>query len=160
MLQEQGISDASRQHHNLLKVMPNKQYGVIPYTQHSGKIKLILITNRNGYHWIVPKGNRVPDKTKRESALLEAYEEAGLIGQLHNDLSFSFNIASHGEKAMLTLYPMRVEKILTKDWPEKKQRKRIEVSCKQAQSLVIWPELESCLRRLDKVLFNGKCLEK
>ena len=65
--------------------LPQKQYGVLPYFQQSGKIKIILITSRISNQWIVPKGNRVPNKSKRESALLEAYEEAGLTGRLDKE---------------------------------------------------------------------------
>ena len=130
--------------------MLEKQYGVLPYYQRSGKTKIILVTSRNSNQWILPKGNRVSNKSKRESALQEAYEEAGLTGQLDKELNFTFNIMSHGEMVELTLYPMRVKTPLTKEWPEDHQRKRIEVSCKQAKSLVVWPEFESCMRLLRK----------
>ncbi len=129
-----------------------KQYGVLPYFYQSGKIKIILITSRISHQWIVPKGNRVPNKTKRESALQEAYEEAGLTGKLNKDLKFCFKIMSHGEKAELTLYLMRVNNPLSADWPEKKQRKRIVVSTKRAQSLVEWPELATSIKRLQDLL--------
>ena len=131
---------------------PNKQYGVIPYFLQSGKLKIIIITSRNSNQWIVPKGNRVPNKSKRESALLEAYEEAGLTGRLDKDLKFRISIMSHGKKVDLTLYPMRVTKRLIKKWPESHQRKRIEVSCNQAQSLVLWPNFKICIKLLRKSL--------
>ncbi|MCP4075857.1 MAG: NUDIX hydrolase [Gammaproteobacteria bacterium] len=129
-----------------------KQYGVLPYFQSSGKIKIILITSRLSNQWIVPKGNRVPNKSKRESALQEAYEEAGLTGQLDVNLKCCFNIMSHGEKVDLTLYPMRTDKRLSKKWPESHQRKRIEVSTKQAKSLVVWPEIVACINLLEKTV--------
>ncbi len=131
---------------------PNKQYGVIPYFLQSGKLKIIIITSRNSNQWIVPKGNREPNKSKRESALLEAYEEAGLTGRLDKNIKFQFFIMSHGEKVKLTLYPMRINKRLIKKWPESHQRKRIEVSCERAQSLVVWPEFRNCIKHLQKSL--------
>jgi 8-oxo-dGTP pyrophosphatase MutT (NUDIX family) len=130
---------------------PNKQYGVIPYFQQPGKIKIIIISSRNSNQWIVPKGNRVPNKSKRESALLEAYEEAGLTGQLDKNIKFRLFIMSHGKKVELTLYPMRVDKRLLKKWPESHQRKRIEVSCDRALSLVVWPEFRNCIKQLQKL---------
>ena len=129
-----------------------KQYGVLPYSQSSGKLKIILITSRISNQWIVPKGNRVPNKSKRESALQEAYEEAGLTGKLDEDLKFCFNIMSHGEKVELTLYPMRTDKRLSKKWPESHQRKRIEVSTKRAKSLVDWPEVVACIKLLEETV--------
>ena len=83
---------------------PHKQYGVLPYFKQSGKIKIILITGRRSNQWIVPKGNRMWHKTKRESALQEAYEEAGLIGLLNKKQKFHISIMSHCEKIDLTLY--------------------------------------------------------
>lgn len=127
-----------------------KQYGVLPYVKQSQKTRIILITGRNSKQWIVPKGNRARNKSKRESALLEAYEEAGLSGQMKGDLKFRISITSHGKKVALTLYPMRVNKHLKKKWPESGQRKRIKVSCKQAQSLVLWPKLGTCIKSLKK----------
>ena len=127
-----------------------KQYGVLPYYKKSGKIIIVLITSRISNKWIVPKGNQMPHKTKRESALQEAYEEAGLIGLLDKKLKFRISIMSHGKKTDLTLYPMRINRPMIKKWPEKHQRKRKEVTCEQAQSLVVWPEFEDCIKRWKK----------
>jgi 8-oxo-dGTP pyrophosphatase MutT (NUDIX family) len=132
--------------------MLQKQYGVLPYLQRSGKTKIILITSRNSNQWIVPKGNLIAQKSKRESALQEAYEEAGITGLLDKNLKFRLLIMSHGIKTDLTLYPMRVNKHLVKKWPESHQRKRIEVSCDQAQSLVLWPKFRYCMKLWRKSL--------
>lgn len=132
--------------------MLQKQYGVLPYIQRSGKTKIILITSRNSNQWIVPKGNRITQKSKRESALQEAYEEAGLTGELDQNFKFRLFIMSHGIKTDLTLYPMRINKHLIKKWPESHQRKRIEVSCEQAQSLVLWPKFRTGIKLWKKSL--------
>ena len=130
----------------------HKQFGVLPYFKKAGKIKIILITRRNSKRWIVPKGKQMPHKTKRESALQEAYEESGSIGLLDEKLKFRIRIISHGKKTDLTLYPMRVNKPLIKKWPERHQRKRIEVSCEQALSLVVWPEFGASIKLWKKSL--------
>ena len=129
-----------------------KQYGVLPYLQRSGKIKIILITSRNSNQWIVPKGNLIAQKSKRESAIQEAYEEAGVTGRLDQNFKFHLLIMTHGIKTDLTLYPMRVNKHLIKKWPESHQRKRIEVSCELAQSLVLWPKFKDCIKLWQKSL--------
>ena len=130
----------------------HKQFGVLPYFKKAGKIKIILITRRNSKRWIVPKGKQMPHKTKRESALQEAYEESGSIGLLDEKLKFRIRIISHDKKTDLTLYPMRVNKPLIKKWPERHQRKRIEVSCEQALSLVVWPEFGASIKLWKKSL--------
>ena len=132
--------------------MLQKQYGVLPYLKQSGKTKIILITSRNSNQWIVPKGNLIAQKSKRESALQEAYEEAGITGKLDQNFKFRLFIMSHGIKTDLTLYPMRVNKRLIKKWPESHQRKRIEVSCEQAQSLVLWPKFSAGIKLWKKSL--------
>ena len=129
-----------------------KQYGVLPYFEKAGKIKIIIITRQNSDRWIVPKGGQMRHKTKRESALQEAYEESGALGLLDKKLKFRIRIISHGKKTDLTLYPMRVTKPLIKKWPERHQRKRLEVSCEQARSLVVWPEFGACIKVLKKSL--------
>lgn len=126
--------------------MLQKQYGVLPYLKRSGKIRIILITSRSSNQWIVPKGNPMPKKSKRRTALLEAYEEAGITGKLDKNFKFRFFIMSHGKKTDLTLYPMRVDKHLIKKWPESGQRKRIEVSFERAQSLVHWPKFRASMK--------------
>jgi 8-oxo-dGTP pyrophosphatase MutT (NUDIX family) len=132
--------------------MLQKQYGVIPYIQRSGKTKIVLITSRSSNQWIVPKGNRIAQKSKRESALQEAYEEAGITGKLDKDFEFRLIIMSHGIKTELTLYSMRVDKYLIKKWPESHQRKRIEVSGENAKSLVMWPKFKEALTLWQKSL--------
>ena len=132
--------------------MLQKQYGVLPYLKRSGKIKIILISSRNSNQWIVPKGNPMAKKSKRGTALLEAYEEAGLTGKLDRNFKLRFFIMSHGIKTDLTLYPMRVNKRLIKKWPESHQRKRIEVSCERAQSLVLWPKFRAGIKLWQKSL--------
>lgn len=132
--------------------MLQKQYGVIPYVRRSGKTRIILVTKRKNGEWIVPKGNLVANKSKRESALQEAYEEAGLTGKIDTKNAFRLYIISHGVKTDLTLYPMCVDKRLIKKWPERNQRKRIEVSCQRAQTLVSWPKFRTAMKLWQKTL--------
>lgn len=132
--------------------MLQKQYGVIPYVKRSGKTRIILITKRNNGEWIVPKGNLVTKKSKRESALQEAYEEAGLTGKIDTKNEFRLFIISHGVKTDLTLYPMHVNKARVKNWPESHLRKRIEVSCEKAQTLVSWQKFPAAIKRWKKSL--------
>ena len=42
--------------------------------------RVCLITSRNGKRWVIPKGWIEPGQTAGETALQEAYEEAGLVG--------------------------------------------------------------------------------
>ncbi len=133
--------------------MPKKQYGVLPYFRYGNKTKVIMITSRIRQKWIFPKGDRITGKSKRATALQEAFEEAGLQGQLDEEGTLRLTIKSHGEKIELILYPMRVEKML-RLWPEHHQRKRIIVSCNKAEMLVAWPKLKGRLKSWHKTLVS------
>jgi 8-oxo-dGTP pyrophosphatase MutT (NUDIX family) len=128
-----------------------KQYGVIPYFHKSDKLKIILITSRKSRQWIVPKGDLFPHKSKSDAALREAFEEAGVLGQIDKSIELKLSITSGGEQIQLILYPMKVKTKLD-NWPEKKQRKRIVVSSKNAKALVKWTDFKSCIKRIQKSL--------
>lgn len=125
------------------------QYGVLPYIQSGNKVKLVLITSRKSKKWIVPKGNRVLNKSKHATALQEAFEEAGLRGRLFEDDEIRLKIKSHGKQVMLILYPMRVQKML-RVWPERGERKRIVVNRHKAVKMVGWPNLRRKLKSWKK----------
>ncbi|WMT92848.1 NUDIX domain-containing protein [Pelagibacterium sp. H642] len=58
------------------------QYGAIPYTVVDGQLVVLLITSRGRGKWIFPKGGLMSGKTPWESAAHEAYEEAGVEGEI------------------------------------------------------------------------------
>src|SRR6476620_2968172 len=44
--------------------------------------RVCLVTSSSGRRWVVPKGQIDPGHTPGEAALIEAWEEAGLVGAL------------------------------------------------------------------------------
>jgi 8-oxo-dGTP pyrophosphatase MutT (NUDIX family) len=104
------------------------QVGVFAFTD---KEELVLVTARKSEDWILPKGNTAKRRSDREQAREEAYEEAGLQGNM--ELKYSeFDV--HGKVKKLRVYPMKVTKML-KDYPEQKQRKRIVTSFDEAERI-------------------------
>ncbi|WP_121068004.1 NUDIX hydrolase [Chachezhania antarctica] len=126
--------------------MPTKQYGVLPYVRRGGKAHLVLVTSRTSRSWIFPKGARVSGKSRRGTALQEAFEEAGLIGRIDPQFQFREIIVRQGRKIELTVYALRVEKVL-KRWPEQKQRRRIVVPAGEAGKMVDCPQLRRCVKQ-------------
>lgn len=104
------------------------QAGVIAYRVAGGRMKILLITSRDTKRWIIPKGNIEPGKTAVEAAKMEAYEEAGLRGEVTSDLPLGFYMyfkrKNDGTQVPVSVevYLLRVDKELKK-WPEKGQRK-------------------------------------
>ncbi len=58
------------------------QFGALPYKIVDGQVVVLLITSRGRGKWIFPKGRQMEGKTPWESAELEAYEEAGVVGEI------------------------------------------------------------------------------
>ena len=58
------------------------QSGVIPYRVENGQIQLMVITSRGRKRWIIPKGVIEKDLSPAESAVKEAFEEAGIRGRV------------------------------------------------------------------------------
>lgn len=59
-----------------------KQAGVIPFRKNQGRLEILLITSRNKKRWIIPKGGIEPHQTAEQAAKQEAFEEAGVLGDL------------------------------------------------------------------------------
>jgi 8-oxo-dGTP pyrophosphatase MutT (NUDIX family) len=93
--------------------------------------KVCVVSSRGGKRWVVPKGCLEPGKTAGEIALLEAWEEAGLVGVLHPEPVGSYFYDKAGLTCHVTVFLMQVTDAL-EDWPEKQQRRRSWLSAAQA----------------------------
>lgn len=105
-----------------------QQYAALPYTVRDGELLVALITSRHSGRWILPKG--WPDKNQKgfDVAAREAFEEAGLIGEIDQVPLSSFRYAKRldgGVRKLCTVevYALAVHDVLD-DWPERQQRQR------------------------------------
>jgi 8-oxo-dGTP pyrophosphatase MutT (NUDIX family) len=113
------------------------EIGAFPFVIRRGKPLLMIITNRSGKAWILPKGQPEQGLSYAQVALLEASEEAGVEGKLVAPLRHKdFKRRGGG---FLRIYPLAVRKVLRK-WPEQSFRKRELVSVKQALERVTHKE--------------------
>lgn len=110
--------------------MAKKKWGVVPYRTRNGKVEVLVITTRNS-NWGLPKGNLIKRLGARRTALMEAYEEAGILGNIEG----RGETFGEGQTQVLHFYPMEVCKELDR-WPEKEQRRRRWVSPIEAQRLL------------------------
>jgi len=56
-----------------------RQVAALPWRLASdGGLEILLVTSRTSRHWLLPKGWPIPGKSGLESALQEAFEEAGI----------------------------------------------------------------------------------
>ena len=89
--------------------------------------RVCLITSRNGKRWIIPKGWIELGQTAGETALQEAWEEAGLLGALQREPIGSYLYEKEGQTYHVTVFVMKVTSV-TQDWPERSFRERSWVS--------------------------------
>lgn len=109
-----------------------KQSGVIPYLIKSRKVYIILVTARgNRDRWIIPKGHLEEEMTPAESAKLEAFEEAGVLGTAERKSVGTYKYSKFGNDYKVRLYPLKIKKILD-EWPESGERSRRLLPLKQA----------------------------
>jgi 8-oxo-dGTP pyrophosphatase MutT (NUDIX family) len=98
--------------------------------------QVCLVTSSNGKRWVIPKGLIEPGHTAGETALMEAWEEAGLVGVLSPEPVGSYLYSKLGRNYHVTVYVLRVTSA-AEDWPEKSLRQRI------------WANVERALEQLD-----------
>lgn len=131
-----------------------RQSGVIPYRIRKGAIEVLLVTNAGGTRWLVPKGHVDEGLSPQQSAVKEAFEEAGVIGVPESLPIGSFEYAKRARRCIVDLYPMEVATVLN-SWPERGRRRRRWVPLEQAADLVRPGRLAQCLRRLRRYLQFG-----
>lgn len=114
------------------------QYGAIPYTFVDGQFVLLLITSRGRGKWIFPKGGVVSGLTPWESAMAEAFEEAGVEGEIETRPIGSYFLPVTDERPTrveVKMYPMLVT-AQRDDWREMGQRYRHWAVLPEARRLI------------------------
>lgn len=108
--------------------------------------EILLISSSSGKKWAFPKGGVEKDLTRKESALKETYEEAGVTGHIVGKLG-EYAYRKAGREQRVVMYAMLYVK-KTSDWPEKGLRVRKWVSIDKARKLLP-PELVPFLDHLE-----------
>ncbi|WP_235031324.1 NUDIX hydrolase [Geminicoccus flavidas] len=119
---------------------PRLQYGVLALRVRGSSADVLLITSRGTRRWIIPKGNPEKGRTGAEVGAIEAFEEAGLIGEVWTKPLGTYLSPKHLPSGRVVtceieVYRMDVEEVLD-DWPEKGQRERRWYSLDEAAMLV------------------------
>ena len=91
------------------------------------KGRICLITSRNGRRLVIPKGWIELGQTAGETALQEAWEEAGLVGSLDREPIGSYLYEKEGRQYHVIVFVLRVTAV-AQDWPERTFRERSWVS--------------------------------
>ena len=112
----------------------------------------MLVTSRDTRRWVLPKGWAEPELASHEAAAKEAFEEAGLVGEVEPEPvgRYSYEKRLRGGRSVpceVRVFPLWVERQL-EDWPERGQREARWFTLGQAALAVDEGDLVTLLLRL------------
>ena len=107
--------------------------------------RVCLVTSSSGRRWVVPKGQIDPGHTAGEAALVEAWEEAGLVGALDAEPLGSYAYEKLGRELHVLVFRMSVTEVRD-EWPERPIRTRAWVTLDEALDRIDEPGLRNLLR--------------
>jgi 8-oxo-dGTP pyrophosphatase MutT (NUDIX family) len=99
------------------------QAGAIPYRISNGALEVLLISTSSGKNLTIPKGLIDPGYSTTETAVNEAYEEAGIKGRLLTPALGAYGFEKWGGRCRVDVFVMAVNREL-EAWPEGSVRRR------------------------------------
>lgn len=122
------------------------QSAVIPVRGAGEALRVLMISSRTGKRWVFPKGIVEPELSPRESAAKEAFEEAGIEGEVLPEPVGAYTYEKWGGTCAVAVFVMRVEQVAGA-WLES-FRKREWVTPEEAIRRVREERLQEILRAL------------
>lgn len=109
-----------------------------------GEPRVLVLTTSKGKHWGIPKGRVEPQLSFGDNAAKEAFEEAGILGEVTPNSAGMYRatkrLAANESVIEVWVYLMKVTRTV-EDFPEKGQRALKWVSCDEAARLLREPLL-------------------
>ncbi|MEY4984725.1 MAG: hypothetical protein RIR62_2991 [Pseudomonadota bacterium] len=132
--------------------LDTRQIGALCWRMHRGKVEVLLVTSRDTGRWVIPKGWPMADRPDPDAAAQEAWEEAGVKGDLDPQVLATFDydkILKPGLALPCTVavYPLRVG-LMVEKFPERKERRRKWFAAEKAARKVAEPSLREILSHL------------
>jgi 8-oxo-dGTP pyrophosphatase MutT (NUDIX family) len=132
---------------------PSLQVAALCYRQRGNSLRVLLITSRDTGRWVTPKGWPMRNRTDPEAAAREAYEEAGIRGDIAAKPIGHYTYMKWLGKGrsipcLVRVYPLQVNEML-KSYPETKQRRKKWFRPEKAAEKVMEPELAALIRDFD-----------
>lgn len=129
------------------------QFGALVYRVKNDELQILLITSRRTGRWIIPKGWPMLGKRPAVSAGQEAWEEAGVKGEVSDQCLGVYSYYKTNTRfgtlpCLVNVYPVAARK-LKKTFPEVGQRRRKWFAPKKAAKLVREPELARLIKSFD-----------
>jgi phosphohistidine phosphatase len=121
-----------------------RQSGVIPYRIVDDHVEVLLITSRRRGRWIIPKGIIDPGTTAAESAAKEAYEEAGIRGDVSSAPVGTYRYEKWGGECSVEVFLLKVHTEL-ETWPEASVRQRRWLTITDAARAIEEPRVQELI---------------
>jgi len=127
------------------------QVGALCWRRDGDRRLVLLVTSRDTRRWVIPKGNRMPEKSDWLAAAQEAMEEAGVQGSVGPEplgaYAYEKRLKTGRKRATrVEVYGLEVL-IQLGAWPESNERDRRWVTIEQAIEAVDEPGLRDLLKR-------------
>ena len=127
-----------------------RQIAALPWRRRGGQVEVLLVTSRETKRWVIAKGNPMADLSDALAAAQEAYEEAGVQGDIATRSIGSYPYDKRLKDGrcvpcLVDVYPLEVL-IQLGIWPEAEQRTRQWMSASEAADGVDEPELATLIR--------------
>lgn len=133
-----------------------RQSCVVPYRIHEGDLQVLIVSSSKNKHWVVPKGIHDPGLSAQESAANEAFEEAGVEGDVLEEELGRYSYPKWDATCEVSVYAMEVtNELSTEDW-EESHRMRRWVLAESAAQLVKNQDLAGIVGRLSDFLSKRK----
>ena len=127
------------------------QYAALPWRKAGGgRREVLLVTSRETGRWVLPKGWPMKRRSPSEAAAREAFEEAGVRGDVCREALGAYTYLKAFNEALafrceVQVFALQVTREL-KDWPERAERTRRWFSPEEAAAAVDEPELQALIR--------------
>ncbi|HEY0281510.1 MAG TPA: NUDIX hydrolase [Rhizomicrobium sp.] len=135
------------------------QYAALPYRVSGGTLEILLVTSLRTRRWIIPKGWPIDGRRPFACAALEAWEEAGVSGDMEKTAIGQFQYFKQIKKGVNL--PCRVEVFALKvtrerkTWPEKGGRVRRWCTVAEAAATVEEPQLRLLIAKFGAQMTAG-----
>ena len=127
-----------------------RQFAALPWRHGEDGLEILLITSRETRRWVIPKGWPMKDKQPHQAAAQEAFEEAGVEGDITIQPLGAFRYFKRLKNDRMQLcvvdvFPLEVGEMLDL-WPEQHQRQRDWKTPAEAAAAVDEPELTALIQ--------------
>jgi len=124
-----------------------RQVAAIPLRTSDSRAKVCIIRRKSSRKWGIPKGFIDPGHSREQAALTEAYEEAGLSGEIIGQSIGTYAYKKGSVTLTVAVFLMQVLEEHP-NWPEMDVRERRWCSLTEARSLLKHHKVRPLLNRI------------